>query len=98
MKEYTYYWAIKDLGMVEVPETDYTSSQMEMKKFIDKLSDVVADAKCGWKGVMFKVMRTDDLVYEYMVLHDGNEHCARWIHIDGNSKGCNLSVLGENLW
>jgi hypothetical protein len=33
----------------------------------------------------------------YMVLCvDG--HGERWIPIDGNSKGCNLQVLGENIW
>ena len=38
-----------------------------------------------------------DYVESYMVLQvDG--HDVRWIPIDGNSKGGNLSVLGENLW
>ena len=38
-----------------------------------------------------------EAIREYMVLCvDGRTE--RWIPIDGNSKGCNFSVLGENLW
>lgn len=39
----------------------------------------------------------DDSFEKFMVLYAG-EHDARWIPITGNSKGCNIEVLGENLW
>ena len=98
MKNYTYGWRLKELGYVEMPESEYTERMLDMKKYIDMLSDLVRDARCGWDGVWYKVMKNE---YEgnekYMVLHvDGRGE--RWIPITGNSKGCNLSVLGENLW
>lgn len=97
IKNYTYGWILKDQGFVEVPEADYTVRQMEMKEFINLMSKVIASAKCGWDGVKYKVMRyTDNSIGKFMVLYcDGGE---RWIPINGNSKGCNFSVLGENLW
>ena len=101
MKKYTYGWVLRDRGYIEVPESEYTDCQNDMKDYIDMLSIVVAKAKCGWDGVWFKVMRykngIDDYIEKYMVLYvDG--HGERWIPINGNSKGCNLAVLGENLW
>lgn len=98
MKNYTYGWRIKDLGYVELSESDYTDSMIDMKNYIDMLSDVVAKAKCGWSSVEYKAMKDKSgHVNEYMVLCvDG--HGERWIPISGNSKGANISVLGENLW
>lgn len=98
MKNYTYGWLLKQQGYVEVPEANYTVRQMEMKEYIDMLSDVVAKAECGWDGVKFKVMKYTDSSFEkFMVLYvDG--HDVRWIPITGNSKGCNLAVIGENLF
>lgn len=98
MKKYTYGWMLKKQGYVEVPESEYTERQKEMKNFIEKLSDVIVAAKCGWDGVEYKVMKyTDDSIEKFMVLCvDGRG--ARWIPINGNSKGCNLQVLGENIW
>jgi hypothetical protein len=61
------------------------------------LSNVVIKANCGWDGVEYKVMRLNNDVRIYMVLCVGG-HGERWIPIDCNSKGCNFSVLGENLW
>ena len=98
MKNYTYGWLIKDRGFVEVCEADYTEHQIDMKEFIESMSTVIAKAHCGWSGVKYKVMKHDDgNVNEYMVLwvNGGGD---RWIIINGNSKGCNFSVLGENLW
>lgn len=86
----------------EVPEELYTERQKEHKEFIDMLSAVVKKAKCGWDEVKYKVIKYDaDQVGEcsekFMVLCvDGYEE--RWIPITGNSKGCNLAVLGENLF
>lgn len=97
-KNYTYGWLLRDQGYVEVPESEYTERMFEMKEFIDMLSEVVKKAKCGWDGVEYKVMKyTDGSIEKYMALCvDG--HGQRWIPINGNSMGCNLAVLGENLW
>lgn len=98
MKNYTYGWRLRELGYVEVPEEQYTDRQKDMQQYIKMLSEVVRKANCGWSGVEYKVMKyIDDSIEKYMRLwvEDGG---SRWIPITGNSKGCNLSVLGENLW
>ena len=98
MKNYTYGWVLRDHGCMEVPESEYTGHMLDMKKFIDMLSEVVIKANCGWDGVEYKVMKCKyGSINTYMVLCvDG--HGERWIPIDGNSKGCNLEVLGQNLF
>ena len=98
MKNYTYGWLLRIEGYVDVPESEYTERMWDMKNFIDKLSEVVKEANCGWSKVEYKVMKyTDDSFEKFMVLYvDG--HDVRWIPINGNSKGCKLAVLGENLW
>lgn len=102
MKNYTYGWKLKAHGYTEIPESDYTERQKKDKEFIDKLSEVVQMANCGWDGVSYKVMKyTDDSIEKYMVLYVGAQSevdGGRWIPINGNSKGCNISILGENLW
>lgn len=98
MKNYTFGWKLKELGYVEVPEDQYTDRQNDMKKYIELLSEAVRKANCGWSGVEYKVMKyIDGSIEKYMRLwvEDGG---SRWIPITGNSKGCNFSVLGENLW
>lgn len=99
MKKYTFGWIVKDLGYVEVPFNNYTVSMRDMKGYINLLSNAVIDAKCGWDSVEYKAMKhpNKEEIEEYMVLCV-NGHGERWIHITGNSKGCNFSVLGENLW
>ena len=101
-KNYTYGWRLKELGYTEVPESEYTERQKEEKAFIDMLSNVVWEADCGWTGVAYRVMRyTDGSIEKYMVLYVGSEdhmEGSRWIPVNGNSKGCNLAVLGENLF
>lgn len=98
MKNYTYGLRLEQLGYVELPESEYTERMWEMKEFIDMLSEVVKKAKCGWDSVEYKVMQyTDGSFEKYMVLCvDGRGE--RYIPINGNSMGCNLQVLGENLW
>lgn len=96
MKNYTYGWMLRRQGYVEVPEFKYNEYQNEMKIFIEKLSDVVVAAKCGWDGVRYAVMKYEDEISSFMVLYCGGS--ARWVPITGNSKGCNLQVLGENIW
>ena len=98
-KNYTWGWMLKQKGFVEVPESEYTNRQQNDKEFIDKLSAIVKEANCGWNGVAYKVMRYSDNSFEkYMVLYVDVVDNGRWIPITGNSKGCNISVLGENLW
>ena len=99
MKNYTYGWVIKDKGYVELPESAYTENQLDMMKFIHSMSDVIAEARCGWSGVRYEVVKHNKLgnILEYMVLYC-NGGGSRWIPISGNSKGSNFSVLGENLW
>lgn len=98
MKNYTYGWALKQRGWDEIPEDSYSVYQKDRAEYIKILSAAVTKAKCGWSGVKYAVMQsTGDVIEEYMVLwvEDGG---SRWIPISGNSKGCCLSVLGENLW
>lgn len=99
MKNYTYGWMIKDMGYAEVPVADYTESQLDMSNFIKSMCEVIGDARCGWDGVRYEVMKHNKNAdtSEYMVLYCNNGG-SRWIPIGGNSKGCNFSVLGENLW
>ena len=103
MKNYLHKHQISH-GLVfeEVPEEEYTTFQKENKEFIDMLAAVVRKAKCGWDDVRYKVIKyeagTDREFFEkFMVLCVGDSE-VRWIPITGNSMGCNLEVLGENLW
>ena len=98
MKNYTYEWVIKDRGFVEVDKGEYDDRQIDMNEFINSMSNVIVSSKCGWDGVEYKVMKHPlGAINEYMILYC-NEGGKRWILINGNSKGCNFSVLGENLW
>ena len=99
MKNYTYGWHIEAQGYREVDKSKYTESQIAMDRFIELMSIAIESANCGWSSVKYKAMEhiTNKDTKEYMVLYAGT-HGARWIPIDGNSKGCNFSVLGENLW
>lgn len=99
MKNYTYGWVIEDKGYVKLPVTEYTENQMDMNKFIESMSSVIVEARCGWSGVRYEVVkhRKYEDILEYMVLYC-NGGGSRWIPISGNSKGSNFSVLGENLW
>lgn len=98
MKNYTYGWTIKDKGYKEILKNEYTESQLDMSRFIESMSSLIKEAKCGWDGVRYEAMKHNERndVVEYMVLYcSGGE---RWIPISANSKGANFSVLGENLW
>lgn len=99
MKNYTYGWFLEDKGYVELPVTEYTDNQVDMSKFIEAISAVIVEARCGWSGVRYAVVKNKKWgdVLEYMVLYC-NGGGSRWIPISGNSKGSNFSVLGENLW
>lgn len=104
MKNYIYKFQVGNGydSWEEVPEEQYTERKKAHKEFINMLSAVVKQAKCGWDEVKYKVIKyeagTDGECFDtFMVLCvDGREE--RWIPITGNSMGCNLSVLGENIW
>ena len=100
MKNYTYGWILEDRGYTMVSEEEFTEAQIDMGNFIEAMSAIIRASHCGWSGVKYRIMR--DMygnMEEYMVLHgDSTELGGRWIPISGNSKGCNFSVLGENLW
>jgi hypothetical protein len=97
MKNYTFGWRLKELGYVEVPEEEYNDYQKSMAEYIAILSEAIAKAKCGWDGVVYKLMKVNNHAEPYMVLYVG-KHGERWIPIDGNSKGCVFEVLGQNIW
>lgn len=99
MKNYTYGWELKDKGYVEIQKESYDKYQKEMDEFICHTSNVIAEAKCGWDGVKYVVMKHKDCkdYSEFMVLWVKGGG-SRWIPITGNSKGCNFEVLGKNLW
>ena len=99
MKNYTYGWAVRDKGYAELAVDEYADEQKDMMEFIKSMSAVIVEARCGWDGVRYEVMKHNERgdIAEYMVLYC-NSGGSRWIPIIGNSKGCNLSVLGENLW
>lgn len=98
MANYTYKWVLEDKGYKEVSKEKYTEAQIDMENFIDSMSKVINEAKCGWTGVEYKVMKhTSGIIAEYMRLYvvGGGD---RWIPITANSKGANFQVLGENIW
>ena len=63
------------------------------------LAPAVKAANCGWSDVQYVCVKYPGNVhiYPYMVLYV-NDKPERWIPVDGNSDGCNLEVIGENLW
>lgn len=104
MKNYSYGWQIKERATNEIPVTEYTQAQFDMYNYVNGvLSKAIEYANCGWRGVTYKVMSFGNDTREYMILFGNGDfnngyNSSRWIPIDGNSKGCNFSVLGENLW
>lgn len=104
MKNYTYGWKLKEQGFVEIPVAEYTNEQWEMSQFIHgAINNAIRCANCGWGGVRYKVLSLHNIQREYMILYstgdcNNNYSNSRWIPVDGNSKGCNFTVLGENLW
>lgn len=90
MKNYTYGWKLKERGYTEIPECEYTERQKEMKKYIEMLSNVVKETKCGWDELKYKVMSHKGEFNEKFMALCVNGSEARWIPITGNSKGCNL--------
>lgn len=81
-------------------EDDLTELQKKHGKYVrDFLAPAVRAANCGWSDLKYIGIKYpgSDHIYPYMVLYV-NDKPERWIPVDGNSEGCNLQVLGENLW
>jgi hypothetical protein len=103
MKNYLHKYQIAG-GLVfeEVTEEQYTDRQKADKEFIDMLAAVVVKAKCGWDDLRYKVIKyeggTDREFFDKFMVLCADDREVRWIPITGNSMGCNLQVLGENLW
>lgn len=88
MKNYTYGWAVRDKGYAEIAVDEYTDEQKDMMEFIKSMSAVIVEARCGWNGVRYEVMKHSERgdIAEYMVLYC-NGGGSRWIPITANSKG-----------
>ena len=63
------------------------------------LAIAVRQANCGWSDLRYLCVKYpgSDHIYPYMVLYV-DDRPERWIPVEGNSYGCNLQVIGENLW
>ena len=74
----------------------HTCHQTYVRRF---LRPAVVAANCGWSDLQYVCIKypETDHIYPYMVLYV-NGRPERWIPVDGNSDGCNLQVIGENLW
>lgn len=99
MKNYVYTLTIKERGGEELDWREWPESYCKHSVYIEKhLSPALKVAKCGWDDVVYKVIKyPSGEIAPYMVLCiNGNPE--RWIPVDGNSDGCNLQVLGENIW
>jgi hypothetical protein len=79
---------------------ELTSSHLNHQRYIHRfIRPAVKAANCGWSDVQYICIKypDSDHIYPYMVLCV-NDKPERWIPVDGNSDGCNLQVIGENLW
>lgn len=63
------------------------------------LAPAVKYANCGWDDLRYICIKYPGShhIYPYMVLYV-DDRPERWIPVEGNSYGCNLQVIGENLW
>lgn len=108
MKNYTYRHVLEQNGYIELPAERYSKTEIDMKNFVKSMSPILSASNSGWDGVRYAVLY--HYIYKtaarnpestarkpYMVLYT-NEGAERYIPIEGNSKACNFSVLGENIW
>ena len=100
-KNYLYTHTILDDRKGEICNiTEDLEMHMNHKDYIrDYLAPAVRAANCGWSDVRYVCVKYPGInhIYPYMVLYV-NDKPERWIPVDGNSDGCNLQVIGENLW
>lgn len=101
MSNYLYTHTILDERKGEICGwSDYQNIHLKHHQYIrDYIAPAVKAAKCGWDDVKYILVKYPNSTYRYpyMVLCV-DDHPARWIPVDGNSDGCNLQVIGENLW
>lgn len=99
MKNYLYTFTIKERNGREVDNSEWTKNDFRHSAYIDMdLCKAVVNANCGWDDLKYKVIEyPNGLRVPYMVLYVG-KNPERWIPIEGNSRGANLKVLGENIW
>lgn len=84
----------------EIEQSELAGVYQKHKRYVEKyLAPAVKAAKCGWDDLAYLCVKYPGSthIYPYMVLYVG-EHPERWIPVEGNSYGCNLQVIGENLW
>lgn len=99
MKNYVYTLTIKERGGEELDWREWPESYFKHSTYVKKfLSPALKASKCGWDDVIYQVIKyPNGEIAPYMALCV-NGKPERWIPIDGNSDGCNLQVLGENIW
>ena len=92
------YYYEKELEInYEVPYDEFSESEKENKAFVDKLSEVVQAAHCGWDKVEYVLASTKYRRREpFMVLYS-DVFRERLIPLDICSKGYMLALLGESL-
>lgn len=100
-ENYLYTFQILNERKGEICLVDELSeSQLKHRDYVNNhLAKAVVEANCGWSALKYICIKypNSNYVYPYMVLYVGNKP-ERWIPVDGNSDGCNLQVIGENLW
>lgn len=98
---YLYTFTILEERMGQIcTEYDLSDIQKKHRQYVnDFLAPAVKAANCGWSDLKYVGIKypNSNYIYPYMVLYV-NDRPGRWIPVDGNSDGCNLQVLGENLW
>ena len=99
MKNYMWKYTIEQRGGVEANKEEWLDGFANHCEYITNfLAPALRAAKCGWDDLQYKVIKYPSGAIEpYMVLCV-NGRPERWIPIDGNSDGCNLEVLGQNIW
>ena len=99
-KNYLYTHVILEERKGEICFNDWSDMHRQHAHYVLMyLAPAVRHANCGWSDVRYICVKYpgSDHIYPYMVLYV-NDKPERWIPVDGNSDGCNLQVIGENLW
>ena len=93
------YYNERDMEInYEVPYDEYLELEKENMAFVDKLSEVVQAAHCGWDKVEYVLASTKYRSREPFMVLCSDGFRERWIPIDLCSKGYMLALLGESLF